>query len=74
MFMYMNRIKRSVPLWCTAVLAMTMAACVDKDYDLGDVDKTAVARHQSGVTALDKDVELSTQVAALRDDDFGQQR
>lgn len=40
MFMYMNRIKRSVPLWCTAVLAMTMAACVDKDYDLGDVDKT----------------------------------
>ena len=38
--MYLNCFRRTVPLWCTAVLAMMMAACVDKDYDLGEVDKT----------------------------------
>lgn len=38
--MNLNIIKRSIPFWGTAVLAMTMAACVDKDYDLGDIDKT----------------------------------
>ena len=42
--------------------------------NLGNVHKPAVARHQPGIAALDKDVELGAQVAPLGHDDLGQQR
>ena len=40
MFMNLNSIRRVAPVWGAAVLALTMAACVDKDYDLDNVDMT----------------------------------
>lgn len=40
MFMFMNSIKRIAPLWSAALLTLAMTACVDKDYDLDDVDMT----------------------------------
>ena len=38
--MNLNSIRRVAPVWGAAVLALAMAACVDKDYDLDNVDMT----------------------------------
>lgn len=66
--MYINSIKRCAPLWGVVFLAMTMAACVDKDYDLGDVDMTVglgesiqlPSNNSTGDICLDDVLDLGT--------------
>ena len=38
--MKIRRIISVAPLWVAATLALTLVGCVDKDYDLGEVDMT----------------------------------